>query len=80
MALASVVCVQPGQLTRIFSKWGDKYRDQEDASFSVVYAGGEKSLDLICSSRTERDMWMKGLQQAVARECCICRTCCARTA
>lgn len=53
-----------GQKTKSFQIQPDP--SKEDASFSVVYAGG-KTLDVIAKSATEAMMWKKGLKHLVSQ-------------
>ncbi|XP_020535787.1 PH, RCC1 and FYVE domains-containing protein 1 isoform X2 [Jatropha curcas] len=41
--------------------------DKEHQSFSLIYANGERSLDLICKDKAQADSWFIGLKAVVSR-------------
>jgi hypothetical protein len=59
IALVSVVKVQQGQTTEVFSR--DPLPEYEALSFSLIYtegrAGKRRSLDVICRNMAEFETW-----------------------
>ncbi|KAF2290519.1 hypothetical protein GH714_014235 [Hevea brasiliensis] len=41
--------------------------DKEHQSFSLIYANGERSLDLICKDKAQADSWYIGLRAVISR-------------
>ncbi|KAG8659812.1 hypothetical protein MANES_02G081100v8 [Manihot esculenta] len=41
--------------------------DKEHQSFSLIYANGERSLDLICKDKAQADSWFIGLRDVISR-------------
>ncbi|KAG8662551.1 hypothetical protein MANES_01G123500v8 [Manihot esculenta] len=41
--------------------------DKEHQSFSLIYANGERSLDLICKDKVQADSWLIGLRAVISR-------------
>ncbi|KAM0946100.1 putative chromatin regulator PHD family [Dioscorea sansibarensis] len=62
--LASVIRLIPGQRTAVFRRF---LRPEKDyLSFSLVYEGGERTLDLICRDQAEAEVWFTGLKALVS--------------
>ncbi|XP_015879928.3 PH, RCC1 and FYVE domains-containing protein 1 [Ziziphus jujuba] len=65
LRLSSVTKIIPGQKTVSFQR--QLQPEKESQSFSLVYANGERSLDLICKDRVQADSWILGLRVVISR-------------
>ncbi|XP_062107676.1 PH, RCC1 and FYVE domains-containing protein 1 isoform X2 [Humulus lupulus] len=65
LRLSSVVKVIPGQKTVSFQR--QLQPEKESHSFSLIYANGERSLDLICKDKGQADAWVLGLRVISSR-------------
>ena len=65
--LHTVDRVQPGQTTSVFLRFNGKYADATRHSFSLIYEGGTRSLDIVCEDEADYAMWMGGLEVLVKR-------------
>ncbi|KAG2324358.1 hypothetical protein Bca4012_038874 [Brassica carinata] len=62
--LASVSKIVPGQRTAVFQRY---LRPEKDyLSFSLLYNGKKKSLDLICKDKVEAEVWIGGLKTLIS--------------
>ncbi|XP_057971539.1 PH, RCC1 and FYVE domains-containing protein 1 [Malania oleifera] len=68
LRLSSVIKIIPGQRTVNFQR--QLRPEMESQSFSLIYANGERSLDLICKDKAQADSWFVGLKAAISR--CRC--------
>ncbi|KAF5747997.1 putative Ran GTPase binding protein [Tripterygium wilfordii] len=59
LRLSSVTEIVIGQKTENFRR--QLQPDRENQSFSLIYANGERTLDLICKDKVEADSWLIGL-------------------
>ncbi|KAF3444254.1 hypothetical protein FNV43_RR13944 [Rhamnella rubrinervis] len=60
LRLSSVTKIIPGQKTVSFQR--QLQPEKENQSFSLIYANGERSLDLICKDKMQADSWILGLR------------------
>ncbi|XP_010246209.1 PREDICTED: uncharacterized protein LOC104589558 isoform X2 [Nelumbo nucifera] len=65
LRLTSVTKIIPGQRTVNFLR--QPQPEKESQSFSVVYANGERSLDLVCKDKEQADSWFVGLRALISR-------------
>ncbi|RID54875.1 hypothetical protein BRARA_G02164 [Brassica rapa] len=64
LKLASVSKIVPGQRTAVFQRY---LRPEKDyLSFSLLYNGKKKSLDLICKDKVEAEVWIGGLKTLIS--------------
>ncbi|XP_018445631.2 PH, RCC1 and FYVE domains-containing protein 1 [Raphanus sativus] len=64
LKLASVSKIVPGQRTAVFQRY---LRPEKDyLSFSLLYNGKKKSLDLICKDKAEAEAWIGGLRTLIS--------------
>ncbi|KAF8103195.1 hypothetical protein N665_0188s0146 [Sinapis alba] len=64
LKLASVSKIVPGQRTAVFQRY---LRPEKDyLSFSLLYSGKKKSLDLICKDKVEAEVWIGGLKTLIS--------------
>jgi hypothetical protein len=64
LKLASVSKIVPGQRTAVFQRY---LRPEKDyLSFSLLYNGKKKSLDLICKDKVEAEIWIGGLKTLIS--------------
>ncbi|KAG2254528.1 hypothetical protein Bca52824_084664 [Brassica carinata] len=64
LKLASVSKIVPGQRTAVFQRY---LRPEKDyLSFSLLYNGKKKSLDLICKDKVEAEAWIGGLRALIS--------------
>ncbi|KAJ0971817.1 hypothetical protein J5N97_019776 [Dioscorea zingiberensis] len=62
--LNSIIRLIPGQRTAVFRRF---LRPEKDyLSFSLIYKGGERSLDLICKDQAEAEVWFTGLKALIS--------------
>uniref|UniRef100_F6HFV9 PH, RCC1 and FYVE domains-containing protein 1 n=1 Tax=Vitis vinifera TaxID=29760 RepID=F6HFV9_VITVI len=65
LRLSSITKIIPGQRTVNFQR--QLQEERECRSFSLVYANGERSLDLICKDKAQADSWFLGLKAVISR-------------
>ncbi|CAN7022374.1 unnamed protein product [Brassica rapa subsp. trilocularis] len=65
LRLSSVITIVRGQITPKFEKQAQP--DRKEQSFSLVYANGEYTLDLICKDKAQADSWFKGLRAVITK-------------
>ncbi|KAG9442490.1 hypothetical protein H6P81_018344 [Aristolochia fimbriata] len=65
LKLSSVSKIVPGQRTVNFQR--QPQPEKESQSFSLIYANGEMSLDLICKDKDQAESWFIGLTALVSR-------------
>ncbi|XP_031281795.1 PH, RCC1 and FYVE domains-containing protein 1 [Pistacia vera] len=65
LRLSSVTKIVTGQKTINFQR--QLQPDRELQSFSLIYANGERSLDLICKDKVQADSWFIGLRAVILR-------------
>ncbi|KAF8398824.1 hypothetical protein HHK36_014684 [Tetracentron sinense] len=65
LRLNSVTRIISGQRTVNFPRHSQP--EKECQSFSLIYANGERSLDLICKDKEQADSWLIGLRALVSR-------------
>ncbi|KAF8015027.1 hypothetical protein BT93_H0730 [Corymbia citriodora subsp. variegata] len=65
LRLSSVTEVIRGQRTVNFQK--QLQPDRETQSFSLIYADGKRSIDLICKDHTQADSWYLGLKTIISK-------------
>ncbi|PON75013.1 Rho GTPase activating protein [Parasponia andersonii] len=65
LRLSSVEKIIPGQKTVSFQR--QLQPEKESHSFSLIYANGERSLDLICKDKEQADAWILGLRVVTSR-------------
>ncbi|XP_015579305.1 PH, RCC1 and FYVE domains-containing protein 1 isoform X1 [Ricinus communis] len=65
LKLSSVMKIVTGQRTVNFQR--QLQPDKEHQSFSLIYAKGERSLDLICKDKAQADSWFIGLRAVISR-------------
>uniref|UniRef100_A0A1J3EEK1 Putative E3 ubiquitin-protein ligase HERC1 n=3 Tax=Noccaea caerulescens TaxID=107243 RepID=A0A1J3EEK1_NOCCA len=64
LKLASVSKIIPGQRSAVFQRY---LRPEKDyLSFSLLYNGKKKSLDLICKDKVEAEIWIGGLKTLIS--------------
>ncbi|KAL3525087.1 hypothetical protein ACH5RR_013459 [Cinchona calisaya] len=61
LKLSSVTNIIRGQNTKQLQP------ERESQSFSLIYANGERSLDLICKDKAQADCWFLGLKAIISR-------------
>ncbi|KAK6256113.1 hypothetical protein SCA6_017418 [Theobroma cacao] len=71
LRLSSVMKIVTGQRTVNFQR--QLQPDREQQSISLIYANGERSLDLICKDKAQADSWFVGLRAVISR-CHNCRS------
>ncbi|XWS30621.1 hypothetical protein CRYUN_Cryun23aG0001500 [Craigia yunnanensis] len=71
LRLSSVMKIVTGQKTVNFQR--QHQLDREQQSISLIYANGERSLDLICKDKAQADSWFVGLRAVISR-CENCRS------
>ncbi|XVF71022.1 hypothetical protein PTKIN_Ptkin12aG0001300 [Pterospermum kingtungense] len=65
LRLSSVMKIVTGQKTVNFQR--QLQPDKEQQSISLIYANGERSLDLICKDKAQADTWFVGLRAVISR-------------
>ncbi|CAA7020165.1 unnamed protein product [Microthlaspi erraticum] len=65
LRLSSVITIVRGQITHNFQKQAQP--DRKEQSFSLIYANGEHTLDLICKDKAQADSWFKGLRAVITK-------------
>ncbi|KAK3218644.1 hypothetical protein Dsin_012614 [Dipteronia sinensis] len=65
LRLSSVIKIVTGQKTVNFQR--QLQLERENQSFSLIYANGEHSLDLICKDKVQADSWLIGLRALISR-------------
>ncbi|KFK41026.1 hypothetical protein AALP_AA2G075500 [Arabis alpina] len=65
LKLSSVITIVRGQITPNFQKQAQS--DRKEQSFSLIYANGEHTLDLICKDKAQADSWFKGLRAVITK-------------
>ncbi|CAD5316404.1 unnamed protein product [Arabidopsis thaliana] len=65
LRLSSVITIVRGQITPNFQKQAQS--DRKEQSFSLIYANGEHTLDLICKDKAQADSWFKGLRAVITK-------------
>ncbi|KAL1215201.1 PH, RCC1 and FYVE domains-containing protein 1 [Cardamine amara subsp. amara] len=65
LRLSSVITIVRGQITPNFQKQAQS--DRKEQSFSLIYANGEHTLDLICKDKVQADSWFKGLRAVITK-------------
>ncbi|KAJ0246339.1 Brevis radix (BRX) domain-containing protein [Hirschfeldia incana] len=65
LRLSSVITIVRGQITPNFQKQAQP--DRKEQSFSLIYANGEHTLDLICKDKAQADSWFKGLRAVITK-------------
>ncbi|KAL0678158.1 hypothetical protein Bca4012_006139 [Brassica carinata] len=65
LRLSSVITIVRGQITPKFQKQAQP--DRKEQSFSLVYANGEYTLDLICKDKAQAGSWFKGLRAVITK-------------
>ncbi|KAL5577255.1 hypothetical protein UlMin_018954, partial [Ulmus minor] len=65
LRLSSVMKIVPGQKTISFKR--QLQPEKECQSFSLIYANGERSLDLICKDKGQAESWILGLRVLISR-------------
>ncbi|XP_065850462.1 PH, RCC1 and FYVE domains-containing protein 1 [Euphorbia lathyris] len=65
LRLCSVKKIITGQRTENFQR--QLQPDKQHQSFSLIYANGERSLDLICKDKAQADSWFIGLRAVISR-------------
>ncbi|KAM7268628.1 hypothetical protein ACFE04_010794 [Oxalis oulophora] len=65
MRLSSVTTIVRGQRTVNFQR--QLQPDREQQSFSLIYANGERSMDLICKDREQAETWFVGLRAVISK-------------
>ncbi|XP_052197629.1 PH, RCC1 and FYVE domains-containing protein 1 isoform X2 [Diospyros lotus] len=65
LRLTSVTKIIHGQRTTNFQR--QLQPERESQSFSIIYANGQHSLDLICKDKAQADSWCLGLRDVIAR-------------
>ncbi|CAN8238297.1 unnamed protein product [Cochlearia groenlandica] len=65
LRLSSVITIVCGQITPNFQK--QSQTERKDQSFSLIYANGEHTLDLICKDKAQADSWFKGLRAVITK-------------
>ncbi|OMP05215.1 Zinc finger, FYVE-type [Corchorus capsularis] len=65
LRLSSVMKIVTGQKTVNFQR--QLQPDREQQSISLIYANGERSLDLICKDKAQADSWFVGLRAVISR-------------
>ncbi|KAI3417473.1 uncharacterized protein J3R85_014428 [Psidium guajava] len=65
LRISSVTEVIRGQRTVNFQK--QLQPDREAQSFSLIYADGKRSIDLICKDHTQADSWYLGLKTIISK-------------
>ncbi|KAL5810183.1 hypothetical protein ACOSQ4_026751 [Xanthoceras sorbifolium] len=65
LRLSSVIKIVTGQKTVNFQR--QLQPDRENQSFSLIYANGELSLDLLCKDKVQADSWLIGLRAVISR-------------
>ncbi|XP_021823816.1 uncharacterized protein LOC110765074 isoform X3 [Prunus avium] len=65
LKLSSVTKIIPGQRSVSFRRQLEPERECQ--SFSLVYAHGERSLDLICKDEAQCEYWILGLRALISR-------------
>lgn len=68
LRLSSVTKIIMGQRTVNFQC--QPHPDRKQQSFSIIYASGERSLDLICKDQVQAECWFLGLRAAISN--CHC--------
>lgn len=61
LKLSSVTNIIRGQNTKQMKP------ERESQSFALIYANGERSLDLICKDKAQADSWFLGLKSIISR-------------
>ncbi|XAR73612.1 hypothetical protein NMG60_11007640 [Bertholletia excelsa] len=65
LRISSITKIIRGQRTTNFQR--QLQPEKEDQSFSIVYANGQHSLDLICKDTSQADSWCLGLGAIISR-------------
>ncbi|KAJ9172918.1 hypothetical protein P3X46_016107 [Hevea brasiliensis] len=65
LRLSSIMKIISGQRTFNFQR--QLQPDKVHQSFSLIYANGERSLDLICKDKEQADSWFIGLRAVISR-------------
>ncbi|XP_057500822.1 PH, RCC1 and FYVE domains-containing protein 1-like [Actinidia eriantha] len=65
LRLSSTMKIIRGQKTTNFQR--QLQPERESQSFSIIYANGQHSLDLICKDKVQADSWCLGLRAVISR-------------
>ncbi|XP_022759394.1 PH, RCC1 and FYVE domains-containing protein 1 [Durio zibethinus] len=65
LRLSSVMKIVTGQKTANFQRHHQPEKEQQ--SISLIYANGERSLNLICKDKEQADSWFVGLRAVISR-------------
>ncbi|KAL7192723.1 hypothetical protein ACSBR2_024524 [Camellia fascicularis] len=65
LRLSSITKIIRGQRTTNFQR--QLQPERESQSFSIIYADGHHSLDLICKDKAQADSWCLGLRAVISR-------------